>query len=73
MFDIDLSATPRAVVKEARLPYPKVDAAMCGPNGIKVFVGADYFEYETPMVLAFGRIRPEPHKVSLEMFGCDHH
>jgi len=72
MFDIDLSVTPRTVVKEARLPFPKVDAAMCGPSGIKVFVGAEYFEYETPMLLAYSRIKPEPHKVSLEMFGCDH-
>lgn len=72
MFDIDLIASPKAVVKEARLPLPKVDAAMCSPRGIKVFVGAEYFEYKTPMLLAYSRIRPEPLKISLEMFGCDH-
>ena len=72
MFDIELSATPRAVVHESRLPFPKVDGAMCGPNGIRVFVGPEYFEYKTPKLLAYSRMRPEPHKITLEMFGCDH-
>ncbi|XP_062312189.1 hemopexin-like [Osmerus eperlanus] len=72
MFDIELTAVPRAVVKEAKLPFAKLDAAMCGPDGIKVFVDAEYFQYATPMLLAYSRIRPEPHKMSLDMFGCDH-
>jgi len=72
MFDIDLNASPRAVTKEVPLLFPKVDAAMCGPEGIKVFVGAEYYAYESLMLLVASRIRPEPHQVSLEMFGCDH-
>ncbi|KAK6309530.1 hypothetical protein J4Q44_G00194110 [Coregonus suidteri] len=72
MFDIELTTTPRGVVMESRLPFPKVDAAVCSPDGIRVFVGADYFQYETPMLLANSRIVPEPHKTSLEMFGCGH-
>uniref|UniRef100_A0A8C5C128 Hemopexin-like n=1 Tax=Gadus morhua TaxID=8049 RepID=A0A8C5C128_GADMO len=72
MFDIELSVSPRAVVHEARLPFPKVDGAMCGPNGIRVFVGAEYFEYKTPKLLAYSRMRPQAHKITLEMFGCDH-
>ncbi|XP_036396350.1 hemopexin-like [Megalops cyprinoides] len=72
MRDVDLSATPRAVAKESHLPFPKIDAAMCGPDGVKVFVGPEYYQYETPMLLAFSRIRPEPHKISLELLGCDH-
>uniref|UniRef100_A0A4W5KIL5 Hemopexin n=1 Tax=Hucho hucho TaxID=62062 RepID=A0A4W5KIL5_9TELE len=69
MFDIELATTPRGVVMESRLPFPKVDAAVCGPDGIRVFVGADYFQYETPMLLAYSKIMHEPHKTSLEMFG----
>ncbi|CAL8320242.1 unnamed protein product [Merluccius merluccius] len=72
MFEVELSATPRAVVKEARLPFPKVDAAMCSPSGVRVTVGAQFYEYESPRLLAFSRIRPQPHKITLEMFGCDH-
>ncbi|KAG9333418.1 hypothetical protein JZ751_012678 [Albula glossodonta] len=72
MLDIDLSATPRTVLKEWRLPFPKIDAGMCSADGVRVFVGAEYFHYETPMLLALSRIRPQPHKISLEMLGCDH-
>ena len=72
MFDIELSVSPRAVSKEARLPFPKVDAAMCSPSGVRVTVGAQFYEYESPRLLAFSRIRPQPHKITLEMFGCDH-
>ncbi|KAJ8358295.1 hypothetical protein AAFF_G00015900, partial [Aldrovandia affinis] len=72
MRDIDLSATPRTVMRETHLPFPKVDAALCGSDGVKVFVGSEYFHYNTPRLLACRRIRPQPHKVSLEMLGCDH-
>ncbi|KAG5833760.1 hypothetical protein ANANG_G00279300 [Anguilla anguilla] len=72
MLDIDLLATPRTVTKESLLPFPKIDAALCGPDGVKVFVGPVYFHYETPALLALSRIQPEPHKTSVEMLGCDH-
>ncbi|KAJ8004525.1 hypothetical protein DPEC_G00137180, partial [Dallia pectoralis] len=70
MFAIELTATPRVVVKEFLLPLSKYNAAVCTPKGIKVFVGGDYFEYQSPMLLAFSRIQPYPQKTSQKMFGC---
>ena len=72
MYDIDLTVTPRVIDKEALLPFKKVNAGMCGPDGVKIFVDEDFYRYETPQVLAFSRIRPEPHKISREFLGCEH-
>uniref|UniRef100_A0A4W5NI76 Hemopexin n=1 Tax=Hucho hucho TaxID=62062 RepID=A0A4W5NI76_9TELE len=70
MYDIDLSATPRTVAREAPLPISGIEAGMCGPDGIKVFVGSEYYHYETPRILAFSRIRPEPKTITPDMMGC---
>ncbi|KAI1885207.1 hypothetical protein AGOR_G00217800 [Albula goreensis] len=69
---IDLSATPRSLVKEVSLPFSGIDAAMCGPEGVKVYVGAQYFEFDSPMVLSTGKIRPIPHEIPQQMLGCAH-
>ncbi|XP_027012368.2 hemopexin [Tachysurus fulvidraco] len=71
MFDIDLEATPRAVKAEALLPFPKIDAATCHTDGVKVFVGGKYYLYQSPTLLATSKSLPEPHKMSTEMFGCE--
>ncbi|XP_052004541.1 hemopexin-like [Xyrauchen texanus] len=71
MYDIDLSATPRKVLRALSVPFPKIDAATCGPDGIKVFVGPRFFHYETPRLFALSRINPIPHKISTELLGCD--
>lgn len=72
MYDIDLSATPRTVQNGVPLPFLKVDAAMCGPDGVKVFVGAQYFQYKSPFLLSSSRMLPKARKISLELLGCDH-
>ncbi|KAM6945313.1 hemopexin [Aplochiton taeniatus] len=71
MFEIDLTATPRAVVRDALLPIPKVDAALCGPDGVKVFSGSVYYKYESSRTLAFSRIAPEPLNITSAMLGCE--
>ncbi|XP_055764168.1 hemopexin-like [Salvelinus fontinalis] len=70
MQDIDLSATPRAVVREAPLPISGIEAGMCGPDGVKVYVGSVYYHYETPRLLAFSKMLPEPKKITPDMMGC---
>ncbi|XP_058235793.1 hemopexin isoform X2 [Hemibagrus wyckioides] len=72
MLDIDLEATPRVVKAEAQLPFPKIDAATCHTDDVKVFVGGDYYLYQSPKLLAKSKILPESHKMSSEMFGCEH-
>ncbi|KAB5523425.1 hypothetical protein PHYPO_G00152400 [Pangasianodon hypophthalmus] len=71
MLDIDLEATPRAVKSEAPLPFPKIDAATCHTDGVKVFVGGEYYLYQSPKLLATSKINPVPHKISSELFGCE--
>ncbi|KAL0985520.1 hypothetical protein UPYG_G00157950 [Umbra pygmaea] len=72
MFEIQMTSTPRVVVKDFLLPFPKVDATICSPKGIRVFLGANYVEFQSPKLLAFSRIKPLPHKTSQQMFGCGH-
>ncbi len=70
MYDVDLTVTPRVVQSDAMLPFPKVDAGMCGPEGVKIFIGEDFYHYESPRLLGFSRIRPQPHKIASEFLGC---
>ncbi|KAG7463697.1 hypothetical protein MATL_G00179360 [Megalops atlanticus] len=72
MLDVDLSATPRRVLVESPLPFSKIDASMCGPTGLKVFVGSEYYEFGSPVLMSSSRIRPSPHKIPLEILGCGH-
>ncbi|XP_039537290.1 hemopexin [Pimephales promelas] len=68
---VDLAATPRVVKKETPIPFPKIDAGFCDADGVKVFIGPEYYSYESPMILAMSRIRPQPQKISPEKFGCE--
>uniref|UniRef100_A0A8C7FP48 Uncharacterized protein n=1 Tax=Oncorhynchus kisutch TaxID=8019 RepID=A0A8C7FP48_ONCKI len=53
--DKDLSATPRAVAREAPLPISSIKEGMMTSKCI---------------LLAFSRIRPEPNKILPDMMGC---
>ncbi|XP_014007262.1 hemopexin [Salmo salar] len=70
MQDIDLSATPRVVAREVPLPIAGIEAGMCGPDGVKVYVGSEYYHYESPRLLAFSKMSPEPKKITPDMMGC---
>lgn len=71
MLDIDLEATPRIVKAEAPLPFSKIDAATCNTDGVKVFVGGEYYMYQNPKLLATSKINPVSHKMSSELFACE--
>ncbi len=71
MYDIDLAATPRAVKMERPIPFPKIDAGFCDADGVKVFIGPEYYSYQSPMNLAMGKIKPAPQKISPKKFGCE--
>lgn len=70
MRDVDLTATPRAITQEYPLPLSKIDAALCGPDGVKVFEGSQYYHYESTMILAVSRIAPFPMNITTAMIGC---
>ncbi|KAM4560500.1 hemopexin [Odontesthes bonariensis] len=71
MHYVDLTATPRVVTKNVPLPMSDIDAALCGSDGIKLFKGSQYYNYESPMILAMGRIAPMPQMITSEMMGCE--
>uniref|UniRef100_M3ZG42 Hemopexin a n=2 Tax=Xiphophorus maculatus TaxID=8083 RepID=M3ZG42_XIPMA len=73
MYDVDLRATPRVPTNKRPISIlKKVDAAMCGPDGVKVIRGSHFYHFESVMQFVAARALPEQHRVSLELFGCDH-
>ncbi|XP_033843171.1 hemopexin isoform X2 [Periophthalmus magnuspinnatus] len=71
--DVDLKASPRVPTNERPLSlFKKVDAAMCGPNGIKVIVGNHFYHFDSVMLMVASRALPIQQRVSTELFGCDH-
>uniref|UniRef100_A0A3Q2QQR3 Hemopexin n=1 Tax=Fundulus heteroclitus TaxID=8078 RepID=A0A3Q2QQR3_FUNHE len=73
MYDVDMSVTPRVPANQRPISlFKKVDAAMCGPGGVKVISGSHFYHFDSVMLLAASRALPEQHRVSLELFGCDH-
>ncbi|KAJ8246697.1 hypothetical protein GJAV_G00254390 [Gymnothorax javanicus] len=67
---VDLTATPRTVVEDIKMPYKNVDAAYCNHDGIKVYIGQKYHKAATPRILATSKIQLRPHEVPQEMLGC---
>ncbi|MEQ2196966.1 hypothetical protein XENOCAPTIV_019533 [Xenoophorus captivus] len=73
IYDVDMSATPRAPSNKRPISVlNQVDAAMCGPGGVKVIRGNHFYHFDSVMLFVASRALPEQHKVSLELFGCDH-
>ncbi|KAM3607313.1 uncharacterized protein V6R79_005516 [Siganus canaliculatus] len=73
IYDVDMKSNPRVASNERPIAlFKKIDAAMCNAEGLKVVVGNHFYKFESPMVMVAGRALPEQHKVSLELFGCDH-
>uniref|UniRef100_A0A4W5JF99 Hemopexin n=1 Tax=Hucho hucho TaxID=62062 RepID=A0A4W5JF99_9TELE len=73
IYDVDLKASPRVPVKEGSFTlFGKVDAGMCGPEGVKLFKGNHYFHFQSLKVMLMAKAIPEEHKTALELFGCDH-
>ncbi|XP_015233505.1 PREDICTED: hemopexin-like isoform X2 [Cyprinodon variegatus] len=70
MRNIDLTATPRVIDRELPLPLSDIDAGLCGENGINLFKGSQFYHYESAMILAAGRIAPQPQAITSAMMGC---
>lgn len=70
---MELKASHRVAGNERPLSHSgKIDAAMCSSEGVKVIVGNHFYHFESTMLMVAGKAVPEQHKVSLELFGCDH-
>ncbi|KAJ3584806.1 hypothetical protein NHX12_015301 [Muraenolepis orangiensis] len=70
MVDVDLSATPRTLSNEAPLPMPRVDAVLCGPSGVQVFAGSQYYKYASPATLRQSRIAVRPLPITPAVLPC---
>lgn len=70
---MELKTSPRVAGNERSIPlFRKVDAAMCNAEGVKVIAGNHFYHFASPMLFVAARALPEQHRVSLELFGCDH-
>ncbi|KAG7220332.1 hypothetical protein INR49_010168 [Caranx melampygus] len=73
IYDVVMASSPRVAGNERPLTLiSKADAAMCDSTGVKVVVGNHYYHFESTMAMVASRALPEQHRVSLELFGCDH-
>ncbi|KAG7503431.1 warm temperature acclimation-related 65 kDa [Solea senegalensis] len=73
VYDVEMKASPRVINSEQPIAlFKTIDAAKCDKDGIKVIVGNHYYTFESLKVLATGRALPEQHRVSQDLFGCDH-
>ncbi|XP_068446515.1 hemopexin-like [Clinocottus analis] len=72
MSDVNLAATPRVVGdRPVPLPMSDIDATLCNAEGIYLFAGAQYYHYETPMILGMSRMAPRPLPVTNAILGCE--
>lgn len=68
-----MQGSPREATNERSIAlFKRVDAAMCNSKGVYVIVGNHYYHFESVMLMVAGRALPKQHRVSLELFGCDH-
>ncbi|KAM3835963.1 hemopexin [Diretmus argenteus] len=73
VYDVDMKASPRVATNERPISlFKKVDAAMCGADGVTVVVGNYFYNFPSTMLMIAGRALPQEHRVALELFGCDH-
>lgn len=68
---VDLTATPRAETQVVPMPLSDIDAARCSAEGIHLFKGSQYYNYESPMMLALSKIAPVPQNITKAMIGCE--
>nr|ABL74446.1 warm temperature acclimation-related 65 kDa protein [Acanthopagrus schlegelii] len=73
IYDVELKASPRVAGNERTISlFDNVDAAMCDGTGVKVIKGNHFYHFISTHGFVAGRSLPEQHRVSLELFGCDH-
>ncbi|CAN9498474.1 unnamed protein product [Ophioblennius macclurei] len=73
VYDVEWTDGERNATNERPIVlFKKMDATMCGPWGVTVFVGNHFYHFESLKVLVGGRALPKQRRISLELFGCDH-
>ncbi|XP_061565399.1 hemopexin-like [Cololabis saira] len=71
MFEIDLTNTPRRVTHNRPLVLSNIDAGFCGPEGIRLFQGSQYYNYPRPMMVVMSSVALEPTPITSAMMPCE--
>lgn len=73
IYDVDMNSQQRVAENERPIAFFKsMDAAMCNSTGVYVVKGNHFYHFESVLLMVAGRALPEQHRVSIELFGCDH-
>lgn len=73
IYDVAMDSSPRVAENERPIAlFESMDAAFCDSKGLYVVKGTHFYHFESVMLMVAGRGLPEQHRVSVEMFGCDH-
>ncbi|KAG7244999.1 hypothetical protein INR49_023565 [Caranx melampygus] len=73
ILDVDLRASPRVVGNTHTTDvFKRVDAAMCDATGVKLLIDSYFYHFASPMEMVAAKALPEKHKISRELFGCNH-
>uniref|UniRef100_A0A672YKL6 Hemopexin a n=1 Tax=Sphaeramia orbicularis TaxID=375764 RepID=A0A672YKL6_9TELE len=73
IFDVDMQTTPHVATNDRPLThFKKINGAMCGADGVTLIDGNHFYKYESIMLMVASKMLPEAHKVSVELFHCDH-
>lgn len=68
-----MTSSPREATNERPIAlFERMDAAMCDSKGVYVVVGNHYYHFGSVMLMVASKALPQQHRVSLELFGCDH-
>ncbi|XP_072118533.1 hemopexin [Mobula birostris] len=67
---IDLKQSPRVLGDGVRIGHPQVDGAMCNRRGIYLFIGTQYYQYNSPSELSAWKNLPEPRSIKDDFMHC---
>ncbi|XP_053564820.1 hemopexin [Bombina bombina] len=67
---VDLSQSPRRQGPERPIVHDHVDSAMCGINGIDLFIGPFYYHYKNVEELVSAVGLPRPGNITANFFDC---
>ncbi|XP_048835202.1 hemopexin isoform X3 [Brienomyrus brachyistius] len=71
MYSMNLTTTPRTMMKDTILPMTNVGAATCDHQGVRLFVGSDFYRFDNPNSIAVNGTAVLPQKTPKNILGCD--
>ncbi|XP_051882434.1 hemopexin-like isoform X2 [Pristis pectinata] len=69
---VNLQHSPRVLGNGIRIGHSKVDGAMCNGQGIFVFVGTQYYRYNSTSELSSWKNTPAPRSIKQDFLHCPH-